>query len=242
MTPDERQLLSGLFDRIKNAANQPRDREAESFIGDAVRSQPYAPYLLSQTVIVQEQALRAANDKLQELEAKVQSLESGQQASGADSGFLGGLGRSIFGGGPSSPSRPAQPVQPTGYAPQPSYGQGGGGSPGGPWGQGAAAPAQGGGFLKGALGAAAGVAGGVLLANSISGLFHGGNNPFGIASGMGGLGGGLPGGGETIVNNYYEGDGNSGGGGDQGSYDNAGDFDNAADFGSDTAADDNYDV
>jgi hypothetical protein len=84
------------------------------------------------------------------------------------------------------------------------------------------------------LGAAAGVAGGVLLANSISGLFHN-NNPFGIASGMGGLGGGMGGypgaGGETIVNNYYEGDGPSGGNADPG-YDQGG-LDNAADFGSD---------
>ena len=208
MTPDERQLLSGLFDRIKGAATQQRDRAAETFIADAVRSQPYAPYLLSQTVIVQEQALRAANDKLQELEAKVKTLESGQGQAGQDSGFLGGLGRAIFGGGP-SPARPAPQdagyAQRGGYEPPPQYGQAapmaGGMQQGGPWGQPAAAPGQGGSFLKGALGAAAGVAGGVLLANSISGLFHGSNNPFGIASGMGGLGGGAGAGGETIVNN-----------------------------------------
>jgi len=57
-----------------------------------------------------------------------------------------------------------------------------------------------GGFLKGALGAAAGVAGGVLLADGIRGLFHGGG---GIAGGLGNRFGfqhtGL--GGETIVNN-----------------------------------------
>jgi hypothetical protein len=46
--------------------------------------------------------------------------------------------------------------------------------------------ASGGGFLQGALGAAAGVAGGMLLANSISSLFsHHGNNSLGIGSGFG---------------------------------------------------------
>lgn len=55
--------------------------------------------------------------------------------------------------------------------------------------------------MKGALGTAAGVAGGVLLADGIRNLFHGG--------GMGGLGmdaGFHPGGlnETTIVNNYYD--------------------------------------
>lgn len=247
MTPDERQLLSGLFDRIRSTGgNQQRDREAESFISDAVRQQPYAPYLLSQTVIVQEQALKAANDRLQELEAKVDSLQrnqgQSQQSPGGNEGFLGGLGRSIFGGGSSQPPAPPapQPYQPQGQynqGQQPQYGQ----PQGGPWGGNApqAAPPQqsggGGGFLKGALGMAAGVAGGALLGNAVSGLFHGSNNPFGIASGMGGMGGaGYPGGGETIVNNYYEGDGpgnNDGGGVDNAADYDQGGFDNAADDG-----------
>ena len=235
MTPDERQLLSGLFDRIRNASSQPRDREAEAFISDAVRQQPYASYLLAQTVIVQEQALRAANDKLQELENKVRSFESGQGGNAAqEGGFLGGLGglgRSIFGGGQNDGGgRP-----PANVGPQGGFGQGGapgggfGGAPqGGPWGQGGQAQGGGGGFLKGALGMAAGVAGGALLGNAVSGLFHGGNNPFGIGSGMSGLGGGgYPGGGETIVNNYYEGEPGGGGG-----------YENAADYGDDSGSGD----
>jgi hypothetical protein len=60
--------------------------------------------------------------------------------------------------------------------------------------------------LTGALGTAAGVAGGVLLADSIRGLFTGHNNSLGIGSGFGGTGSGLAG--DTIVNNYY-GDGQS---------------------------------
>ncbi len=225
MTPDERQLLSGLFDRIRNGASQPRDREADAFISDAVRSQPYAPYLLAQTVIVQEQALRAANDRLQQLEAQVR--QQGPSGQPEETGFLGSIGKSLFGTG--APSRPSVPTTgglgpaPLPEEPHPANAP----QQGGPWNRGGYAPAQGGyaapqggyapaqgggfaaggpqggGFLKGALGAAAGVAGGVLLADSIRGLFGGGNNPFGIASG--GFGGGMGGpGSETIVNNYYD--------------------------------------
>ena len=185
MTPEERQLLAGLFDRTRAASTNPRDKEAEAFIAEAVREQPYATYLLAQAVIVQDQALGAANEKLQQLEARVQELEAAQANSGGS--FLGGL----FGGG-----RPAAPtsVPSTGAAPspwnrqqavQPAVQQGL------PYGQqqpqqGGMFGGGGGGFLKGALGAAAGVAGGMLLANSISGLFNQhGNNSLGIGSGLG---------------------------------------------------------
>lgn len=216
MSPEERQLLTGLFDRVQSAANNPRDKEAEAFIAEATRALPYAPYLLAQTVIVQDQALQAANARLQELEAKVHDLEqrAAQQPSGSG-GFLSGLG-SLFGAGgppprgptPSAGSRWQQSPPPSGWQPPPQQGYGQQPYPPaqqpGPWGGPGVgqAPSQGGGFLKGALGAAAGVAGGVLLADSIRGLFGGHNNPLGIGTGFGGgLGGGL--GGETIVNNYY---------------------------------------
>ncbi len=218
MSPEERQLLTGLFDRIRGAANAPRDQEADALIQDATKAQPYAPYFLAQTVLVQDQALRAANDRLQELEGKVKDLE-GQAANAPRSGgFLGGLG-SLFGGGPSAPPprAPAPPPSrwnqpppqaPGGWQQQPPP-QGYGQSAPGPWGGQGASP--GGGFLTGALGTAAGVAGGVLLADSIRGLFAGHNNSLGIGTGFGGMGSGLGGGlgGETIVNNYYGRDGQS---------------------------------
>jgi uncharacterized protein len=214
MSPEERQLLTGLFDRIRSAATTPRDQEAEALIQDATKAQPYAPYYLAQTVLVQDQALRAANDRLQELEGKVKDLEKSQAASGPrPGGFLSGLG-SLFGGssGPSSAPRAPMPPPsgrwsqsppqdrwqqpPQGYAPP--------GAAPGPWGGQGGSP--GGGFLTGALGTAAGVAGGVLLADSIRGLFAGHNNPLGIGSGFGGS----PGlGGETVINNYYDSGGQS---------------------------------
>ena len=110
MTPEERQLLAGLFDRTRAASANPRDKEAEAFIAEALREQPYATYLLAQAVIVQDQALGAANEKLQQLEARVKDLESAPANNGGS--FLGGL----FGGG-----RPAAStsVPSTGPAPSP---------------------------------------------------------------------------------------------------------------------------
>ena len=198
MTPEERQLLAGLFDRTRSASGQYRDPQAESLIADCVREQPYAPYLLAQTVIVQEQALQAANQKLQQLEARVAELEQQAQAPAQpqQGSFLGGLGQSIFGSAPPAPA-PRTSVPSTGASPwgrttsdpaafQPQAQQ----PPQSPWQQGPQAGAwqqppaqQGGSFLKGALGAAAGVAGGMLLANSIRGLFEGHHNSYGISSG-----------------------------------------------------------
>jgi hypothetical protein len=198
MTPEERQLLAGLFDRTRAASANPRDKEAEAFIAEALREQPYATYLLAQAVIVQDQALGAANEKLQQLEARVKELEAAQASSGGS--FLGGL----FGGGrpaaptsvPSAGAAPVASPSPWGRQQNPAPAVQQGGAPQyaqpSPWqGQpqqgGMPGVGGGGGFLKGALGAAAGVAGGMLLANSISSLFNQhGNNSLGIGSGFGG--------------------------------------------------------
>ena len=183
MSPEERQLLTDLFDRTRDAGAQPRDRDAEMLISEAVRAQPYAPYLLAQTVLVQEQALRAAAEKIEQLETQAR-----MPAPPAPGGFLGAL----FGGGAAQPRS-----APQGGAPQPASQTASQAAPNaapqrGPWGQpqqapgpwGGAPQAAPGGFLKGALGTAAGVAGGVLLANSLSSLFHGaGAGGLGIGSG-----------------------------------------------------------
>jgi uncharacterized protein len=209
MSPEERQLLQGLFDRMRPNANNFRDREAEQLINEQVRSQPYAPYLLAQTVLVQDQALQAANDRLQQLEQHVQELEQRQQPQGG-----GGFLSSIFGGGAQQqPAPPRAPVWNQGGAPQgyppPNYQQQGYAPPpqqGGPWG-GQPQGGGGGGFLHGALGTAAGVAGGVLAADAIGSLFRSGHagSGLGIASGVPGFGDTPGGSNETIVNNYYGG-------------------------------------
>jgi hypothetical protein len=245
MSPDERQLLVDLFDRIRQGSISPRDREAESFISDQVLHSPMRRCWRRRSSS-KIKPLRAAHERLQQLEQRVQEIE-GEGGRPVPGTFLGGLG-SLFGGGHRNSPPPAPPSR-WGGAPQagaPGYGQSYGGqqpypgpASGGPWPDGGAPDQQqggGGGFLKGALGAAAGVAGGVLMADSIRGLFRGAGNPFGIGSSFGGLGGGK----------------GSGAGGDpSGPHDVLQDQDpdhgkvqHASDFGSDDdyGGDDNFDV
>jgi uncharacterized protein len=217
MSPEERQLLSDLFERVRAQANAPRDRDAETFIAEAVRALPYAPYLLAQATIVQDQALRAAGQRIQELQAEVSHFQQQAQSAAPQGGggFLGGL----FGGGRQAPPPQSQPG-PWGAPPQQAYAppeQQSFAPPQpalSPWG--APQAPQGGGFLRNAMGAAAGVAGGMLLADSLKGLFSGGGHGagqslFGGQSLTGqGLNGQGPGGGETIVNNYYDAPPNAG--------------------------------
>jgi len=180
MTPDEKQLLAGLFDRIRAANIGTRDAEADAFINAAMVQTPGAAYVLAQTVLIQEQALAAANQRIVQLQQQAQPQGGGS--------FLGGLGKSLFG----APNPPPPPQQQPAYAPPPQYAP-----QAGPWGAPAAAPS----FLGGALQTAAGVAGGVMLAEGISSLFSGGHGMIG-GYGLGGYGM-APIGGETIVNNYY---------------------------------------
>lgn len=196
MTPDERKLLAELFDRVQSASGNRRDPEAEAFIADNIRAQPYAPYLLAQAVIVQEEGLKNAAAKIEELERQLSEARAQTQAPApSGGGFLG----SMFGGSRSQPAAPppqqAQPAPgPWGYqrSSVPSAG-----SPQGGWGgqqmqQPMNQQPQGGSFLRGALGMAAGVAGGVMLANSLSGLFSGGGDKHGIAGDTAGAGTSAP--------------------------------------------------
>jgi hypothetical protein len=194
MTPVERQLLADLFERIRAAAAGARDPEAEAFIGEAVRAQPYAPYVLAQTALVQQHALEAAAQRIAELESR--AAPPPQETS-----FLANLGKSLFGGASPAPgpsagydasayragaSAPVGVRQPS-YAPAPQPS---------PWGA-PPAPAAGGGFLANAMTTAAGVAGGMMLANTLENLIGGRGGLYGGHS-LGGFGGG-----ETI-NNFYE--------------------------------------
>ena len=213
MTPEERQMISGLFDRVRGAAGGAKDRDAEAFIEDAMRNTPSAAYVLAQTVLVQQHAMEAAAQRISELEAQAKEAPPAQEPS-----FLGNIGRSLFGGAAAPAAQPqARPYDargyerdagpPQGYAPQrPAYAPPPPPQQGGPWGA-APPPAQGGGFLHGALQTATGVAGGVLLGNALGGLFGGHSGGGGLFGGGGGLGAGSafakP---SETVNNYYGGD------------------------------------
>ncbi len=61
MTPQERDLITSLFGRMQQAGNATKDREAEDLIRQGVAAQPDAPYLLVQTVLIQDMALSQAH-------------------------------------------------------------------------------------------------------------------------------------------------------------------------------------
>jgi hypothetical protein len=190
MTPQERDVIAGIFDRLKQAANQPRDPEAENFIAERLREQPYAPYAMAQAVYVQEQALANLNQQVESLqgelrEAQTRASEAAQPQAG---GFLSG----IFGGGsvPRTGSVPPMPqradaaspsaawnTQPQGQrAPDQAMPMQQAAQPG-PWSNQPQQQSGGGGFMASALTTAAGVAGGMMLGNVLTNAFGGGSKP-----------------------------------------------------------------
>jgi uncharacterized protein len=187
MTPQERDLITALLTRLQQQANQPKDAEAEALIRQGMAAQPDAPYLLAQTVLIQDMALHSAQDRITALEQ-----QSAAKAAPPPTSFLPGRG-SVPAAGPWAHATPAQPpaaaaapvwTGATAAAPMPSAPQmlAGGGS----------------GFLRQAATTAAGIAGGALLFEGIQSLF-------GSHFGSGFLGGSpvQPGISETVVNNYY---------------------------------------
>jgi hypothetical protein len=164
MDQNDRYAIEGLFGKLAEVERQApqRDAGADAFIRERISAQPAAPYFMAQTIVVQEQALEAAQRRIEELEYQLAS----RPAQG------GGFFSSLFGS--SSAPRAMPPRQPAPTLGQPFGQQPQGGPQAGPWGQQSAhgRPA-GGGFLAGAAQTAMGVAGGVLLGNAIAGMLGG---------------------------------------------------------------------
>jgi hypothetical protein len=193
MTPQEQQLVADLFDRLASLEDQRRDADAERLIREGLGRAPNAVYALVQSVLVQDEALKRANARIEELEravagkADTQAQQGGfldsmrNMISGRDSrGSVpsvrpSGQGSSgVWGTGP-QPAAPAQTYPQPGY-PQPGYPQGyqPGYVPGGMMGGGLG----GGSFLGTAAATVAGVVGGAMLLNGIRGMM-GGHQGFG---------------------------------------------------------------
>ena len=64
MTPQERQMVDDLFDRLSKMESAQRDPDATAAITQGLRSAPNAIYPLVQTVLVQDEALRHADDRI----------------------------------------------------------------------------------------------------------------------------------------------------------------------------------
>jgi hypothetical protein len=235
MNNQERDVITGIFQRLEQAANQPRDPEAERFIADRIRQQPYAPYAMAQTIYVQEEAMKSLQEQIEQLRAENEQLRS---QGGQSGGFLS----SIFGGG-------GRDERPGAFSRAPGGQQGYAGPQGGPWGnapqggggpwgqqQGFAPQRQGSGFLGSALTTAAGVAGGMVVGNALMNAFSGGHSSLGsLGGGDGGLLGGTGLGGATAASGS-DSDWLGGGGNDASVQDAA--YDDTADLGGSGGSDD----
>jgi hypothetical protein len=207
MTPQERQMVADLFDRLGSLEGGQHDPDAERAIREGLARAPNAVYALVQTVLLQEEALKRANTRIEELEHAVnpgpaqtqsggfldsmRSVFAGQSRGSVPSvrtgGQPGGQGSSgAWGASPSPPPPPGYQPQPGYPAPPPGYMQGA------PMG----APMMGGGgsFLGTAAATAAGVIGGSMLLNGI-------RNAFGAGGSHQTFGSGLPGGGSSPWSN-----------------------------------------
>lgn len=233
MTPEENNLIAGLFSRLRSADSPDKDRDAEALINRGVQALPSAPYLLVQTLLVQEHALTNAQARIADLERQLAEARQAATAPQTSGSFLDRA--AALGPWNRTPAPAAAYQAPTpGYVPPGAYQQ-----PPYPT-TATMAPSAGGGFLRSALTTAAGVAGGALLFEGISGLLGHNSGPFGGGYG-GGFGGGFGGGyapteeiieNNTTVNNYYGSDSSSSGSNDA-SYDQASDYDSGGDdFGS----------
>lgn len=160
MRPEERQLILDLFDRIGAVPTRDNDVDVEQLIRDAVARDPNSPYVLVQSVLVQEEALRRADERIRQLENSTAVSGSRGPRSFLDSGSRVGedmSGGSVPNSGPRGRdvgTRPREAIDDQPPRPQ----------------------AHGGSFLGNALSTAGGVAGGMLLADSIRSLFGGGQS------------------------------------------------------------------
>jgi len=164
----DRQAIEHLFGKLSHVEGQsaPPDAQATEFIRSRIAQQPNAPYYMAQTIVIQEQALSAAQGHIEQLEQELANRPAG------GGGFLSGL----FGGGQPQPRIPQH--RPGTMPPGSPFG-----APGVAPGMHGIAPGRGGGgFLAGATQTAMGVAGGVLLGNLITNAFGGEDEKSGDAS------------------------------------------------------------
>ena len=205
MTPQEQEMIGDLIDRVNKTQLTEKDPDAEKMLRDGLGKNPDALYILAQTVLVQKYALEQAQAQLAETKAQIEQLQQQRSEPKHATSFLGSLlGRN---------EAPPPPPPPQGYAPQQGYPPAQGYPQYAPVGGGYGAPPMGGGgFLRGAMQTAAGVAAGALAFQGIESLMHGFGHAAGYGQDFGGLGGEGQRPVEEVVNNYYGDDrGESGG-------------------------------
>ncbi|KJK47737.1 hypothetical protein UK23_19490 [Lentzea aerocolonigenes] len=151
MDHQDRELILGLANRLRQAPPVLQDREAAELIAQQIACQPNAVYLLVQAVLLQEEALRQA-------QARSGATGTAQANAGfaPNPAFAPQPGYGTNAGYAQNPAfaNPAFTQQHSGYGHDPHTG-----------------PGARGGFMKTAAAAAAGVAGGALLVAGANELF-----------------------------------------------------------------------
>ncbi len=211
MTNEERDLISSFVQRVGgNPASSgfggsvpqvgtqplpPVDPQADTLLADLFTRYPESRYRMTQLAFVQEHAVAAAANQIAALQAQIQQMQQqmqqaqqspppqpaaspwGQQASQPVPQPSRGLFGGLFGGSSPQPAPQYAPQQQFApqqqYAPQPQYAPGY--QPG-------MFQRSGSGFLGSALTTAAGVAGGMMAANALEGLFSGHHAGGGLGS------------------------------------------------------------
>lgn len=108
LSRQDRDAIEELFVRLEEVEYRggPRDVEAEALIRQKIARQPAAPYYLAQTVVVQQEALKAAERRIAELEMeqRAQRQRGPWDGNGAPErqqygggGFLGGAAQTALG-------------------------------------------------------------------------------------------------------------------------------------------------
>jgi uncharacterized protein len=162
MTPQESELVKALFDRLSQLETAQRDPEAERLIAQGLARAPNAVYALVQTVLLQDEALKRANARIEELQVQTSAAAEPEQS---PTSFLDSMrealgGRAPHGSVPSARTTGGNQQPQLGY-PQQTPLSGYPGAPG---------FGSGGSFLGTAASAAAGVIGGSLLLDGIRSL------------------------------------------------------------------------
>jgi uncharacterized protein len=173
MTPQESQLVEDLFDRLAKLETLPRDPAAERLIADGTQHAPHALYALVQTALVQDEALKRANARIEELQAQLNTPQA--QSDERQTSFLDSV-REAFGGRSQQPAQQQRGSVPSvrasadsqgsyqAQAAPPNYG---------------AQPFGGGSFLGTAASTATGMICGALLLDGIRSMFGHHSGSFG---------------------------------------------------------------
>lgn len=186
MNTQERDQLNQLLKPMVEFKLSNKDNEADLLIREAVARQPDAAYLLAQRVLLLEQALNTAKNRIDELQKQLQNSQSSQTTAG----FLGSdpwaqpsahSGQAPVAANYQIPRNAQAQVQP-----QPLSGFLGGGSS----------------FLGNVATTAAGVVAGSFLFQGIENLLGHHSSGFG-QSGFGQQALGEPFTEQTVINNYY---------------------------------------